>query len=411
MTLAADHFVYDPFSPEAMSNPLPLYEILREHHPVYYAEQYDTFFLSRFQDAWDFLSLADNTFVTNEGTVFTRAKVLERNPGPTADGPTTPLGSHLNYGSPVYELVRQAHGRQFRPGAVRALEGFIRALVRRRLDEVVPRGRFDLVHEFGGIIAASTVCHLFHIPLAEAEDLLDTINALTRTDNAEPGFQSVVYTQTKLIEFIRPRVAARRAEGPDGSWPLVDGMLTFRIDDRELTDVEIAINLICVLVGGTETLPKVVGHGLLELSQHPDQLAEVRADLPANCAAALEEMNRFCGPAQWFGRTAREEVTVAGRLVRPGQRVAYLTQSANRDPREFDEPDQFRWNRSIPRTLAFGRGQHFCIGVHVARLEERIILEEFLARVGQFEFDLSEALRPPSSFQWGYSRLPVVVSE
>jgi cytochrome P450 len=212
-----------------------------------------------------------------------------------------------------------------------------------------------------------------------------------------------------MLEFVRPLVAARRAEGPDGSWPLVDGMLGLRVEGRELTDVEVAANLTCVLVGGTETLPKVMGHGLWELARHPDQLAAVRADLAANCATAAEEMNRFCGPAQWFGRTARTETTVAGQVVRPGQRVVYLTQAANRDPREFERPDEFVWNRPIPRTLAFGRGQHFCVGIHLARLEERIILEEFLSRVGEYEIDADEAVRKPSSFQWGYSHLPVIV--
>jgi hypothetical protein len=80
------------------------------------------------------------------------------------------------------------------------------------------------------------------------------------------------------------------------------------------------MNLVCVMVGGTETLPKIVAPGLMELSRHPGQLAEVRADLPANCKVAIEEMNRFCGPAQWFLRTARKDTTIAGTLVRAGQR-------------------------------------------------------------------------------------------
>nr|WP_232542126.1 cytochrome P450 [Nocardia bovistercoris] len=230
---------------------------------------------------------------------------------------------------------------------------------------------------------------------------------MTRTDT--DGFVEARAHQFALLEYVRPLVEARRAEGPDGSWPLVDGMLELRVEGRELTDMEIAINLMCVMVGGTETLPKVAAHGLLELRRHPDQLAEVRADLSNNCAVAAEEMNRFCGPAQWFGRTAREKTVVAGQVVEPGQRVVYLTQSANRDPREFDRPDQFRWNRSIPRTLAFGFGQHFCVGIHLARLEERIILQEFLSRIDDYDIDVDEATRNPATFQWGYSHMPVIV--
>jgi cytochrome P450 len=411
MTQTVDEFTYDPFSWEAMTNPLPLYEVLRDRYPVYYAEQYDAFFLSRFADAWEFLAQTDNTFVSNEGSVFAPDVLRKHNQGPLQDPPSTPLLSHLNYGSPMYEDIRQAHGRPLRPGSVRKLEPFIRSIARRRLDDLVPRGRFDLTQEYGGIVSASTICHLLHIDLDKAKDLLDSVNALTRTDNDTHGMLNAEERQRKLLDFVVPQVAARRREGADGSWPLVDGMLDFRLDGRPLDDTEIARNLTCVLVGGTETLPKVVAHGLMELWRHPGQLAQVRQDLPANCALAIEEMNRFCGPAQWFGRTCRKETTVAGQRVRPGQRVIYLAQSANRDPREFDHPDEFRWNRPIPRTLAFGFGQHFCIGVHVARLEGRIMLEEFLGRVTDYEIDLENAVRLPSSFQWGYNVMPAVIKQ
>jgi cytochrome P450 len=100
---------------------------------------------------------------------------------------------------------------------------------------------------------------------------------------------------------------------------------------------------------------------------------------------------------------------IAGQEIKPGQRVIYLAQSAARDEREFEAPNEFIWNRPIPRSLAFGRGQHFCIGVHVARLEGAILLEEFLRRVADYEIDEAAAVRLPSSFQWGYNLLPVII--
>jgi cytochrome P450 len=109
-------------------------------------------------------------------------------------------------------------------------------------------------------------------------------------------------------------------------------------------------------------------------------------------------------------RTARKETVIAGVTVRPGQRVAWLAQSAGRDPREFPDPDEFRWDRPIRRTLAFGLGQHYCVGVHLARLEGRVLLEEFLGRVTGYEVDLDAAVRYPSSFQWGFNQLPVVIT-
>ena len=408
MASAEKEFVYDPFSPEVMANPLPFYEVLREQHPVYYSEQYDTFFLSRFEDVLEFLSVVDGTFGTPEGTVIARDTLLHDNEGVAPPWPPTEPLISLQHGSPIYEEVRQAHGKELRPGSVARMEEFIRELARRRLDILVPRGRFDLTQQFGGIVSASVMCNLLHIPLEEAKYLLDTVNSTTTTESGGGlDFMGMFETCADILE---PIVRARREEGPDGSWEGIDGMLGFDLDGRRLSDREVAYNLECVLIGGTETLPKVVAHGLMELWRHPDQLEEVRADLKTNCRVAFNEMNRFCGPAQWFGRTALADTEVAGTPVRAGQRVIYLLQSAARDPREFgDDADEFRWNRPIERELAFGYGQHFCIGVHVARLEGRVLLEEFLARVAEYEIDLENAVRAPSSFQWGWNPLPVKI--
>jgi cytochrome P450 len=138
-------------------------------------------------------------------------------------------------------------------------------------------------------------------------------------------------------------------------------------------------------------------------------MAQVRADLEANVAPASEEMIRYCAPAQWFMRTCYKPVTIAGQKINPGQRVFFMVGSALRDEREFENPDAFHWNRPIPRTLAFGQGVHFCIGTHLARLEIRILVDAFLRRVPDFSFDMAEAVRPPSSFQWGWNKLPVVI--
>jgi cytochrome P450 len=410
MTMLLDEFVYDPFSPEVMSNPFPFYEVLREHFPVYYSAKYDTFFLSRFQDIWDFLRIGDNTFLSSEGVI--PAEVLLRhNQGvPPPIPPLKPFAISGSYGSPVHEQVRQAHGKPLRPGATRQLEGFVRQIANERLDLLLPKGRFDLTQEYAGMVSASVICHMYRMPMTMAREVLDAVNASTRTDVNESNGIDLEAIQ-RLAGYIKEVVAPRRAEGPDGSWPLVDGMFELEFAGEKLDDQQIAQNLVCVLVGGTETLPKISAHGLMELWRHREQLAEVRQDLAANCGQAFEEMIRFCGPAQWFGRTAYKPVVVAGQEVKPGQRVIYLIQSAGRDPREFEQPDEFIWDRPIPRTLGFGLGQHFCIGVHLARVEGRVVIEEFLRRVADYEIDEAAAVRLPSSFQWGYNQLPVIIKQ
>jgi cytochrome P450 len=138
-------------------------------------------------------------------------------------------------------------------------------------------------------------------------------------------------------------------------------------------------------------------------------MAAVRADLDTNVPVAREEMIRFCAPAQWFARTLRKPFTIHGITIEPGQRIMTLLASANRDEREYPDPDDFVWDRPIERLLAFGRGQHFCLGVHLARLEIAVMVSEWLKRVPEYRIVGEAASRPPSSFQWGWNNIPVEV--
>ena len=156
-------------------------------------------------------------------------------------------------------------------------------------------------------------------------------------------------------------------------------------------------------------MPKIVAHGLWELGRRPDQLAAVRADPDANVPVAREEMVRYCAPAQWFARTVRKPFTIHGTIIQPGQRNITLLASANRDEREYTNPNDFVWNRPIERVLAFGRGQHFCLGVHLARIEIAVMVTEWLKRIDDWRIDSQAASRPPSSFQWGWNNIPVEV--
>ena len=123
---------------------------------------------------------------------------------------------------------------------------------------------------------------------------------------------------------------------------------------------------------------------------------------------AREEMIRYCAPAQWFARTVRTPFTIHDTTINPGQRIITLLASAGRDEREYADPDAFIWNRPIERLIAFGRGQHFCLGVHLARLEIGIMVTEWLRRVPDFHVITESAWRPPSSFQWGWNNVSPV---
>ncbi len=406
MTESGD-FAYDPFDPAVMADPLPYYRVLRDEHPVYHLPRWDTYALSRFADIWDVLAVNDGTFVASEGTLPSAAVLARHNDGPVPDPPLHPMPFHANFDTPLYEDVRRTTAAPLRPRAVSGLAERIRTLANERLDALLPQGEFDLTQDYGGIVAASVVCELVGLPTELAPDVLAIVNAGSL---AQPGSGvEVADARPGYLEYLTPVVAARRA-GAGRPLAIVDALLEYRLPDGSaFTDTEAAVQMLGVFIGGTETVPKIVAHGLWELYRHPDQLAAVRADPAANVAKAREEMIRYCAPAQWFARTVRKPYTVGGTTLEPGQRIITLLGSAARDEREYPNPDVFQWDRPIERILAFGRGMHFCLGVHLARLEITIMVTEWLKRVGDFEVRETAASRPPSSFQWGYNNVPVEV--
>ena len=407
-TTAMRHFSYDPFDPAVMADPLPYYRVLRDEHPLYYIDKWDTYALSRFDDIWRVLEINDGTFVASEGTLPSAMVLAGHNNGPVADPPLHPMPFHANFDAPIYDTVRRCTAAPFRPKSVAKLADRIRALANERLDELLPRGSFDLTQEYGGIVAASVVCEIVGLPVDLAPEVLATVNAGSL---AQPGSGvEVADARPGYLEYLIPVVQRRRVDASHGELPIVDNLIKYRLPDGSaLSDMEAAVQMLGVFIGGTETVPKIVAHGLWELGRRPDQRAAVRANLDTNMPVAREEMIRYCAPAQWFARTLRRPFALHGTTVQPGQRIISLLASASRDEREYSNPDEFVWNRPIERLLAFGRGQHFCLGAHLARLEIAIMVTEWLKRVQDWRIVREAASRPPSSFQWGWNTIPVEV--
>ena len=323
------NFSYDPFDPAVMADPPSYYRVLRDEHPVYYIDKWDTYALSRFDDIWQVLGINDGTFVASEGTLPAATVLATRNDGPVADPPLHPLPFHANFDAPIYDSVRRCTSGQFRPKSVAAWADRIRTLANERLDELLPRGTFDLTQDYGGIVAASVVCELVGLPVDLAPDVLATVNAGSL---AEPGSGvEVANARPGYLEYLVPIIARRRA-GDGGEQPIADNLIGYRLPDGSaLSDMEAAVQMLGVFIGGTETVPKIVAHGLWELGRRPDQTAAVRRDLETNVPVAREEMIRYCAPAQWFARTLRKPFTLHGTTMNPGQRVITLLASANRD--------------------------------------------------------------------------------
>lgn len=409
--MAPRQFSYDPYSKAVLANPVPYYAELRANHPGYYVEKYDMFVFTRFQDIIDVLGVTgDNAFIGSESTLPTPEAISHRNHGAPPMPPTNPMIQGPMLPSPEYEEMRLAFMKPLRPKSVQALQEFMREIVLERLRILLPQGKFDLLNDYGAVLSASVTCKLFGIPMDQVLAVRDAVAALSHY-NDEMEAVDVPGMFTKLTNFIYPAIERRRAAGADGSVPLIDGLINYRTkpDQRALTTPEIADQLVSTFIANSETPPRPSAQGLFMLSQHPDQLAAVRADLDTNVPIAVEEMLRLGSTAQWTIRTAHKDVSVAGVNIKAGQRVLISPYAASRDEREFENANSFIWNRKIGRSLTFGHGQHHCVGNHVARQQIRTLVREFLAHVQDFEFDLDDAKHSASYFHWGFLRLPVIV--
>lgn len=394
---------YDPFSPEAMRDPIPLHRALRACGRIHPLPQYDAFALPCFDEVWQVLGDAER-FSVAEGPVFF-PQVVARPCDVDALVRAAPARSFSSWDPPLHTQLRAAMSASFRPRTVAALEDDARRIARERLDASVPAGRLDVVGDYASHVAVGLACRALGIPASEGQRLVALSNRSARRVEGQVGMSGeALAAQAEITACMEEQVRLRRRGRGQGG--VIDALLAVELEGRRLDDAELATQLATLLVGGAETVPKIFAGGIRELAALPDAVRALRAD-PELVPGAFEEMVRHQGVLQAVGRTALVDVEIAGQRVRRGQRLFLLLQSANRDARAFPEPDRFDILRRPARHVGFGFGPHHCIGIHLARLEGRVLLEELLRRVLAWTVDEGAALRPPSEFQLGYTTLPI----
>ena len=308
---------------------------------------------------------------------------------------------------PEHTAVRRKVARHFTPQGVRKLEPSLRAIARDLLAKSLPQGRLDVIGDLSAQISVRAVCLLMGLPVSDGDYLTGIVR---RFFAREPGFDGMtpdaLDASMELRAYLVEAVRARRHRGTE----IDDAMATHMAlgeEGEELTDEQVASHLTTLVVGGTETLPKVFAGGVLQLHRHPDQRAELAAS-PELIPKAFEEIARYEMPTNFLARTVARDVTLRGQTLREGQGVIFLYRSANRDEREFDDPDRFDIHRRAPRILSFGHGTHVCLGQHVAKLEARVMYEELLASVPDYEVAESAVVPARSEFVAGYLEMPIV---
>jgi cytochrome P450 len=396
---------YDPFSDDVLDDPHRVYARLRAESPVHYLEAFDTWALALFEDVWS--AGADAEHFVQPGPVIEMAGVRDGDLLAPAQTEVLESGASIFImNPPQHTQLRKRLARLFSPQGVARLEPGLRALVRERLDRVLPTGRCDVVGDLAAQISVQATCLLIGLPVEDGPYLVEIVR---RFFAREPGFAGMppdgVAASLELREYLLEAVRARRKRLDAGD-DAMRAYLEFELDGRPCTDEELAMHLMTLVTGGTETLPKVFAGGVLQLHRHPDQRAALVAD-PSLLTPAFTEIARYEMPTNFLTRTVAKDLVLRGRLLRAGQGVMLLYRSANRDEREFPDPDRFDIGRRPPRILSFGHGTHVCLGQHVARLEARVMYEELLRRVPDYAVLESEVVPARSEFVAGYLAMPI----
>jgi cytochrome P450 len=384
---------FDPYADAVMTDPFPIYKQLRDEARDLYVEDYDCFFLSRFEDVHD--ACRNKAFSHRRGT--TPMELLQGHPV---------IGRSLaRLIPPEHTHLRAALNPAFLPNAAKAMEGRVRDMVGRLLEEPMQTGALD-AKDLAQRVAALVTFQIIGLPEQDALWASDQVVISARRDPAIKGVTPEgAQAQAALRDYLL-KMADERRRRPQGRG-LIETILNFEFEGRRMPDEEVLDNLYLMVVGGTETVPRTFAGLVYQLWLNPDQRAAVIAD-PSLAQDAFWEAVRFDMPTLMLGAWAEEDTVICGGTkVRRYQKIMNLWASANRDEREFPDPDRFDIHRKAPRIVSFNPGRHICLGIHVAQMEGRIMLQELLARLPDYSVDEAGAVREKSEFFRGFQRLPL----
>jgi cytochrome P450 len=386
---------YDPFDPEIIhGDPHRIYRQLRDEAPVYFVERYDCWALSRFEDVWN--ACDDPNVSSARGS--TAGHLLTK---------VQPLQRMLNtMDPPAHTRLRAMLRPLFSPGRMRGLEPSFRAFVVETLDALRDRDEIDVVGDLAQPLATFVACTVAGFPREDGVMLRGLVHRfLAREPGVDGMTQDGVRAQEEMGAYFVQLVAARRRAG-SGAEDALGALLAFAVDGRPIPDEEVAANLILLLIGGTDTLPKAFANTLHRLYHNPDARARVAAD-PRLALDAFHEALRIDMPTQYMCRSLLRDAELHGQKLRAGQPVLLLYASANRDEREFPDPDTYRVERRPLRHLGFAHGTHACLGLHAARAEARIGIQEILARYPDYVVLEDRIESYETEFVQGCSKLPI----
>jgi cytochrome P450 PksS len=375
--LASSAFKADPF---------PYYARLREQSPVLrivLPTREPAYLVTRYDDVA--AVLRDERFAKDTNNAMTPAQTAEQ---PWFRNAFKALKRNmLDLDPPDHTRLRALVQKAFTPKLVEQMRPQIERITGELLDVAARRGVFDLIHDFALPLPTRIIAEMLGVPAKDWARFHRWTKSVIAAAASRWGMVLAIPNVMAFLRYIRRFIRQRRAS-PQGD--LVSDLIRAEEAGDTMSEDELLAMVFLLLVAGHETTVNLVGNGTLALLQHRDQLELLRGD-PTLIKPAVEELLRFTSPVETATeRYTRCEVALGGVTIPQGEMVIAALASANRDERQFAQPDVLNLTRDPNRHLSFGVGIHFCLGASLARLEAQIAVNTLLARAPNLQLAVPE---------------------
>lgn len=329
----------------------------------------------------------------------------------------------LNMDPPEHAKLRKLVNRGFTPRRIRELQEVLARRATTIVDDVIDQGRCDMVEAVAAELPLQAIAEFLGVPQEDRHLVFKWSNTMIGSDDPEYASEKDASGQTaetmaasaELYAYAQALAEDRRANPRDD---IVSDLVHAEVDGDSLSDTDFNLFFLLLAVAGNETTRNAISHSVLALAENPDQRAWLRED-PERWDSALEEFLRWSTPVMHFRRTATRDTELGGQAIAEGDRVVIWHISGNRDEAVFEDPYTLDLGRTPNDHLAGavssnhvafgGGGPHFCLGANLARAEMRVMLQEVVGRLGDFEVD-GRVQRLRSNFINGIKHLPVAWS-
>jgi cytochrome P450 len=387
---------FNPFLPEFIADPYPLYHRLRIEDPVHWSPM-GFWVLTRYDDVT--MALRDPRFGRAGFDELLRARF----------GESGFDLSMLFRDPPDHTRLRMLVSKAFTPRVVEGLRPRIQQVVDGLLDAVHPARAMNVIADLAYPLPVTVICEMLGVPGGDRARFRQWSEAIARSLDAiaMPGDPEIVErgnaARRALADYFRALIAERR-QAPRAD--LLSELIAAEEQGDRLSEPELLATCMLLFVAGHETTVNLIGNGLLALLRHPAELRRLRED-PSLVERAVEELLRYDGPAQRTGRMPSVDVEIDGRTIRKGDLLLAVIGAANRDPAHFPEPDRLDLTRGDNHHLAFGWGIHFCLGASLARAEAQLAINTVLRRMPALALATSAPEWREASALRGLRALPV----